>query len=391
MLLKGLSRDEEKALYLLWVQIRLEEYFKNDKLTPEEMRAAADRAIKRTGEGLTAAAFLRIIDRTTGEDEDEARALALLRSILSGESADFVRIPTGSPLTAFFPSMKPKKPITEGSEGQNRYLQISGTEKDLLQFVDFGSEVQRLLAKSVVIQRVYLLALSKRQPGTQKVRFDFAEYGRACGITNRDAAAKDLLDAVNAIGFFHFAITQTNPQTGKIRSYHIRHLADADFVRTGNGGKDYIEITFSPFACAALDENPGLYGMVPAELFRLSQRESKAFSVGVQLLIQSFRNTKRPGRLSIERLASGLYTTPEERRQKQLFKDPFLGDLALLVREGIFTRITLYRKGKKITAEEAKALPMDDFLSVTVEGIPAKPAAAINQGAEKQIPAAAQN
>lgn len=353
-------------------------------LTPEDFSILLDEEAAQLIGKPSPAALRSIIERAEAETEDEGATIRFLRSIPKRQG-DFVRLPTGSPLTAFFSSMKPKKPIREEMNGANKYLRISGTEKDLLQLIDFQGEINKLLFRSVAVQRVYLLALSKRQPKTAEVLIDFAEYMRTCGLSYRAAAEKELLDAVNAIGFCHFAITQTDPKTGRLRSYHVRHLADADFVRTGNRGKNYIRITFSPFAVEALDENPGLYGMVPIELFRLSQRENKAFSLGVQLLMQSFRNTKRPGRLSIERLAQGLYTAPEERRQKQLFKDPFLEDLALLVKEGIFTRITLYRKGKKITVKEAAALALADFLAVTVEAIPAKPAAALEDQTAKRL------
>ena len=370
--MKGITKEEAKAIYLVYLQMTLEGNASralNKEISDEWKTEHFLKAVDRLTGNKTPAAIRRSIERAEPEDEGEAAALKFLRSIprRDGE-AEYLRVPTGSPLTGGFSGFAPKKPAKLTQDGTESLLSVPARTSGISMFVNLETDLPLFFSKSYIVQRVWLIALSKRQKGEGRIIIELAEYMRLCGLSDWKAAVQELKAAVSLFAVY-FCLEEPN---GRKRIRPLLSPEGAAYIPTGNHGKNFIELNLSPYAVQALDAK-GYYSLFPVELLLLSGKDNKAFSLAVQLLLQNAKNTRYTRKLTIGAISAGLYTAPDERKQKEYYKLPVLRDLETLVVNGIFTRISLYHHGAKITPEEAAALPLADFLKVTVDAVQPKP------------------
>ena len=286
---------------------------------------------------------------------------------LRGED-QFTKIPTGNELVHYFATMLPKRPKSITRQEGKDYLFVPGSNRYLMQYIDLPSEVDKVLSKSITCQKLwYLIASEILDSNDNEVIIDQADFMKRCKLKSGYSTEEELEAAVNTMGLYSFRIISANKST------HIRHLTEeADYVKTGKGNRNYIRVKLTSFAADTLRED-GRYGYIPEPLYALGIQDGKSFQIGARLTHRFYQNGRHPGKIKIEDLAYGLYTAPDERRQKQLFVRPFLRDLKTLESNGSFEYIRICNHGKTITPEEAEALPWRKFLDLTVEGKPKSP------------------
>ena len=284
------------------------------------------------------------------------------------EEGEYTKVPTGSGLINYFATMLPKMPRTAIRQEGNEYLWIKGSASGLSQYIDLPAEVDKVLSKSITCQKLWFLVASEiTESDTNEIFINQSDFMKLCGWTDSHSAEEELQSAVDTIGLYSFRFQSENKST------HIRHLTEeADYIKAGKGNRNYIRIKVTSFAADYLRED-GRYGYIPPELFSLGTNNGKSFQIGARLILRFYQNRRRPGRIAIRDLAGGLYTAPDDGRQKQLFVRPLLRDIATLVSEGGFESVTIREKGKEITPEKAEALPFRQFLELTVEGTPKTP------------------
>ena len=247
------------------------------------------------------------------ETEEEAVDRDLLLALAAPKKREkeedpFLKVYTGL-LSNYFSGQRPKKKsemTLETREGIN-LLRLSRKpyplNKDLLQYIDFTEEVDKVLSKNITCQKLWYLAVSEairtglpeREGEAKDVYISQSDFMKICGLSDRISAEKDLKEALLALGSHRFIITTKRNPNSKRESLSVRPLVyEADYISGGNGFKNQIRIRISEFSCNAIKEESGLYGLCPRELFSLGSNDGKSFHLGTQLLTLFYKNHRKP-------------------------------------------------------------------------------------------------
>lgn len=370
--------DEERALQILeqtalslrfeWIRHARRNMTKADL---EKVKAACVKGLFREGNGNT----------FTKEDIFEAwkvnpplvepftRHLIKDIPLFFPELQEYIRVPTGF-FPEYFAAIKPKREaIPEQREGKNLARLHSNLDKVLLQYIDFDEDINKVLSKSVTLQKIWILATKQYFDfGNREIYITQGEYMEACHLKDRKSAAEELENAVPVFGTHYFI---AKGESGKARFSGVQQLTQrALFIHGGRGNENMIALLLTEFTQEALDSNPGLYALIPAALMEF---HGNAFKMGYSLHLLYGKSGRRAAKIRMDHLSQGLYNDQAKDYRRHYIR-ACLSDLEALANGGGFKSIRLSRKGRMVSFEEAAQLPLEDFLLLLVEAIPETPA-----------------